>query len=189
VYPHIGHARDLLYYRPEKGGEERYISEFVEQSMLDSGRPQLVVLRAVVITKVDRNVDRIVLPLHFPLDSSLLSSNTLLYSGRITHLAPIFQRRVQNLTRDDIIYLKTTTNATKTPLRTSLVKTCDKIPGAYTTLEITLFLNVIVVLWYQVKRVSPGHLGHSWIHSTFRVEARWGICGESKQYAIYPAMQ
>ena len=102
--PHIGHTRDLLYYRPEKGGEERYISEFVEQSMPDSGRPQLVFLRAVVVTKVDRNVDKIVLLLHFPPDSSLLSSNTLLYSGRITHLAPIFQRRVQNLTRDDIIY-------------------------------------------------------------------------------------
>ena len=67
MYPHIGHARDLLYYRPEKGGEERYIGEFVEQSMPDSGRPQLVVLRAVVVTKVDRNGDKIVLLLHFPI--------------------------------------------------------------------------------------------------------------------------
>jgi hypothetical protein len=83
--------------------------------MLDSGRSQLVVLRAVVVTKVDPNVDKIVLLLHFPLDSSLLSSNTLLHFGRITYLASIFQRRVQNLTRDDMIYLKTTTNATKTP--------------------------------------------------------------------------
>ncbi len=102
--PHIGHTRDLLYYRPEKGGEERYISEFVEQSMLGSGRPQLAVLRTLGVTKVDRNVDKIVLLLHFPPDSSLLSSNTLLYSGRITHLAPIFQKRVKILTRDDIIY-------------------------------------------------------------------------------------
>jgi hypothetical protein len=35
--PHIGCSRDLLY-RPEKGGEERYKSKYVEQNMLGSGR-------------------------------------------------------------------------------------------------------------------------------------------------------
>ena len=35
--PLVGCSRDLLY-RPEKGGEERYKSKYVEQNMLDSGR-------------------------------------------------------------------------------------------------------------------------------------------------------